>query len=289
MDYNEIDPPLRPRKKLSSCKCQCGNAQVETKSYWVVNLVAAFFHGVNALLMLIFYYQNDQHDQLYDITTPYGNWTNVNGSMRVLPETTVVWEDFSLNWAIFTFHILSFIFQLLVLIPQYKYEEMVEKKGQNWLRFAEYSLSASVMLVCIALTTGVRDFITLLLLCVLNIVTQSLGAINEWIRDARTRNISFLVAWVSCLSCYLIIFWYFGIAVSESDVEVPGFVIGIIIGQFLLFNLFGIVQLVQIYGRDWACIGIVGREAELSYCVLSLVAKTLLGWLIYANVIVSDS
>ncbi len=32
---------------------------------------------------------------------------------------------------------------------------MVEKRGQNWLRFVEYGISASIMLVCIALTTGV--------------------------------------------------------------------------------------------------------------------------------------
>jgi len=30
----------------------------------------------------------------------------------------------------------------------------------------------------------------------------------------------------------------------------------------------------------------VGQESELSYVFLSLVAKTLLGWLIYSNVLV---
>lgn len=286
--YNEIDPPLKPLKKLSSCRCKCGSTQVETKTYWIINLIAAFLHGVNALLMVILYYQNDQHDQLYQVTTPYGNWTNINGTMRVLPESSVVIEDLSLNWSIFTFHLLSFIFQLLVLIPQYRYEEMVEKKGQNWLRFVEYGISASIMLVCIALTTGVRDFITLFMICILNIVTQALGAFNERTRDASFRLASFILAWVACLSAYAIIIWYYAVAVSKSDVEVPVFVTWIIIGQCLLFNLFGFVQLIQIYGRKWACIGIVGREAELSYCILSLVSKTLLGWLIYANVIVSD-
>ena len=80
---------------------------------------------------------------------------------------------------------------------------------------------------------------------------------------------------------------YFGVAVEKSPIEVPGFVIAIIVGQFIIFNLFGLVQWIQIYGRQWAVIGAIGRESELSYCVLSLVAKTLLGWLIYANVIVS--
>ncbi len=77
--YNELEPPLKPLKKLSSCKCNCGSTMVETKTYWIINLIATLLHGVNALLMVIFYYQNDQHDQLYQITTPCGNWTNING------------------------------------------------------------------------------------------------------------------------------------------------------------------------------------------------------------------
>lgn len=291
MSYTELTPfPLAPKKPLSTCSCPIGgNKALILKAYWIVNLVAALLHGVNATLMVVFYYQNDQHDQLYDITTPYGNWTNVNGTMRVLPETSVVWEDFSLNWAIFTFHLLSFVFQLLVLIPAYDYQNMVEKRGQNWMRFVEYAMSASVMLVCIALTTGVRDFVTLLIICILNISTQALGAFNERSRDPITRNSSFLLAWFCCLSSYAIIFWYFGVAVDKSDTDVPDFVIGIVVGQFIIFNLFGLVQWIQLYGRDWACIGIVGRESELAYCILSLAAKTILGWLIYANVIVADS
>lgn len=290
MNYNELDAPLKPGK-LSSCRCRCGDKTVETKSYWVVNIVAAVLHLVNALLMLILYYENDQHDQLYNITTPYGSWkrNNETNTMEVISKSTTVVEDVSLNWLIFSFHIMSFVFQMLVLIPQYRYEQMVEQRGQNWLRFLEYSISASLMLSCIALTTGIRDFVTILSICALNIITQVLGAFNEYIRDSRIRTGSFTLAWFSNLAAYGIIFWYFGVAVEQTEIEVPGFVIGIIIGQFVIFNLFGLVQWIQIYGTKWAVIGAIGRESELSYCVLSLVAKTLLGWLIYANVIVSAS
>ena len=294
MSYSMVDNtelyPLAPTKKLSRCcNIDIGGKTYALEAYWVVNIIAALLHGVNALLMVIFYYENDQHDQLYNITTPYGNWTNVNGTMEILDESYIVWKDFSLNWAIFTFHLLSFVFQLLVLIPAYDYQNMVEKRGQNWMRFLEYSISASIMLVCIALTTGVRDFVTLLIICILNITTQALGAFNERTKDTTTRTRLFSLAWVCCISAYAIIFWYFGVAVDRSDTDVPEFVFGIVIGQFILFNLFGLVQLIQLYGRDWACIGIIATESELAYCILSLVAKTLLGWLIYANVIVADS
>ena len=67
------DYPLRPRKKLSIC---CG-----LKAYWIVNVIAAFFHGLNALLMVILYEVNDRHDVLYDLT--------------MVDE--IVWKGFSYN------------------------------------------------------------------------------------------------------------------------------------------------------------------------------------------------
>ena len=70
---------------------------------------------------------------------------------------------------------------------------------------------------------------------------------------------------------------------STSANEIPGFVIGIIISLFLLFNVFAIVQFLQYKP--------VGKwsnylKGEKAYIVLSLVAKSALAWQIFAGTLV---
>jgi len=278
--------PMKPEGRLASCpKCFCGKSVVEVQAYWIVNIFAAILHLANASLMLIFYYWDDKkQDKLYDITTVYDNYNStVDGGIS--KETMTIWEDFSLHWTVFTFHLLSFVFQMLVLFPGYNYQNKVEKEGRNWLRFVEYSASASLMLVSIALTVGIKDFITLLVICILNISTQVIGANNETTARPDIRRGGFFLSWLCILSAYFIILWYYGLSVAHSDDDIPSDTTLIVISQFVLFNLFGFIQMVQIFGNKWGFLSAIGKESELSYCVLSIASKTALGWLIYTSVI----
>ena len=67
---------------------------------------------------------------------------------------------------------------------------------------------------------------------------------------------------------------------AATDVEPPAFVYGIIISLFLFFNVFAIVQWLQ-YKRvgKWANY----LNGERTYITLSLVAKSLLAWQIFAG------
>ena len=155
------------------------------------------------------------------------------------------------------------------------------------MRFAEYSLSASLMLVCIALLCGVRDIIILLAIVVLTAITQILGAVAEYMLPGTKRAFAHFIAWDCICAAYGIILAYYFVALNMSDISPPQYVTMIIIFQAQLFLSFGFVQLFQFYGQSWWLVGAIGRQAEISYCVLSLVAKTLLGWMIYVNVIVN--
>ena len=63
----------------------------------------------------------------------------------------------------------------------------------------------------------------------------------------------------------------------------PGFVYGIFVSLFVLFNAFAVVQYRQYRGRGrWADY----LRGELAYLVLSLVAKSLLAWQVFANVLI---
>ena len=67
---------------------------------------------------------------------------------------------------------------------------------------------------------------------------------------------------------------------APAELQPPAFVYGIIISLFIFFNIFAVVQFLQ-YKK-------VGRWAnylsgERTYIVLSLVAKSLLAWQIFAG------
>ena len=73
-------------------------------------------------------------------------------------------------------------------------------------------------------------------------------------------------------------------AVSGSGVRPPDFVTGIVFAEFGLFTLFGLVQLVWLYSAD------TDRDArqERRFIWLSLVAKTLLAWVVLGPAIAAS-
>jgi hypothetical protein len=70
---------------------------------------------------------------------------------------------------------------------------------------------------------------------------------------------------------------------STSDVQVPGFVYGIIISLFIFFNSFALVQYLQYKGKGkWSNY----LRGERAYIVLSLVAKSALAWQIFSGTLI---
>ena len=71
---------------------------------------------------------------------------------------------------------------------------------------------------------------------------------------------------------------------------------------FILYNIFGVIQLVQLWCKTTPAILVdsykleygdrvntaLNEKIEMAYVVNSLVSKSLLGWLIYANVIMGE-
>lgn len=260
-------------------------------SFQVINIAAAILHGVNALVMAIVYFANDKEDRLYAIPTPYSAWVPNNASLpederTYTIETKTTATLLSLNWLIFSFHLLSFLFQMFAAatdltvngICKYRYSTLILEKGKNPLRFIEYALSASIMLVCIALVSGVRSWTDLSAIVLLNVYTQLMGLACEYIRRKWVLNFAHFTAWVTIVAAYGIVIRYIMTSITVNEVDPPSFVYAIITLQVLLFMSFGFVQLFQLYCNF--------KYSELAYTVLSLVAKTILGYMIYANVLV---
>ena len=164
------------------------------------------------------------------------------------------------------------------------------------MRFIEYSISASIMLVLIALVNGIFDQSIIVLLAVSCAACQLCGLVSEQLlhlykvhkNDTDLSNhlkvlawVAHITGWLLILTAYAIIFRYYDISNRNSDGQAPEFVTIIVISIFVLFSSFGVVQLLEMTET------IEYEIAELVYVCLSLTAKSLLGWIIFANVLVS--
>jgi hypothetical protein len=180
-------------------------------------------------------------------------------------------------------------------------------------RFAEYSISASIMILAIAVEAGVNDIYTLQAMFVLMFATMVLGFLADF-GVAPVSWIAHGAGWVTFLSAYSpILDAFLQSSARSSPVGAPGFVHVIVFLQFVLFSCFGFVQIYALFcsskpAREEqqqmllrADVNMMtddgahysqddDTEAEFinaAYITLSLVAKTLLGWLILSPTLVS--
>lgn len=100
--------------------------------------------------------------------------------MAIQPSLTKSRYSVSLFWLIFSFHFLSFLFQFFAgACFKPVYAKHVINNGVNSLRFLEYSISASLMLLCIALIGSLQDVYAHVGIGVLTAGTMLFGLIAE--------------------------------------------------------------------------------------------------------------
>ena len=206
--------------------------------------------------------------------------------------------DVPLAWATASFLLLSAFFHLLIASPWGfgRYVGELER-GRNRFRWVEYSLSSTLMIVLIALVTGITDLAALVGLAFANVSMILFGWLMEVANNGlmhgrdqapeRGRRAWWTPFWFGCVAGigpWLAIAAYLWAAITVLDGEgPPGFVWGILISLFVLFNTFALNQWLQ-YRQ-------VGRWkdylfGEWQYVILSLVAKSVLAWQIFANTLI---
>ncbi len=158
------------------------------------------------------------------------------------------------------------------------YEKNVSR-GINPARWWEYSISASIMVVLIAMLAGASDAVALFAIFGVNASMIFFGLVMEKANLGREEvNWSpFIFGCVAGAVPWIAIVIQLALAQSEGD-GVPGFVYGIFVSLFILFNGFAV--------NMWLGYRANGRWkdplfVEKAYIVLSLVAKTVLAWQVY--------
>jgi len=154
-------------------------------------------------------------------------------------------------------------------------------KGINFARWIEYSFSSSTMIIVIGMLVGIYDIGTLILLFVLNATMILFGWMMELHNQTtgKTDWTAFIFGCIAGLATWVVIALYlFGS--GDGDNKAPAFVYWIYFSIFLFFNCFAINQVLQykkVGGwKDYL-------YGERAYIILSLVAKSLLAWQVFAG------
>ncbi len=238
------------------------------------NVVMGVVHAVSATVMLIL-----ANDFSIDVATLFLSAQPGEGLDPSRLDTA-----FSAPIAIGTvgFLYLSAFFHFLIASPLGwgRYQRGLVN-GVNRFRWVEYAFSSTLMILVIALLPGVQDIAALIAIAGANVAMILFGWIMEvvnppdrtstWWAPFIMGSIVGIVPWIA-IGVYL--------AGGEG---VPSFVYVIFLTIFLLFNVFAINQWLQ-YRRlgKWSDY----LFGERVYIWLSLIAKSVLAWQVFANTLV---
>jgi hypothetical protein len=251
------------------------------------NLIMGLLHFIQGLIMV--FLSKKQLFQI-DISLP-----QINIETRSFGLVTEELLQINLGYTISAFLFLSAIAHLLTISPLLKkwyFNNLA--KDINLIRWYEYALSSSVMVVVIAILCGINDGVILSLLFVVNATMNLFGALMEKHNSAlkslaNASNSNYKVDWTSFVYGSIVglvpwivmgVYFFTSINSVSEEVKIPDFVIVIFPTLFIFFNCFAINMYLQ-----YAKIGkwkdyLFGEKA---YLFLSLAAKSTLAWIIWGG------
>jgi hypothetical protein len=186
--------------------------------------------------------------------------------------------DVPIGWAVAAFLLLAAVDHLLCATGLRRTYESDLAGGINRLRWVEYSLSATLMVVLIAFYSGITELTAVIGIAGANVGMILFGWLQERMNPPGRTTTTMLPFWMGTLvglAPWVAIGW--NVLAAE---EVPGFVYGIVVAQFVFFFSFGANQWLQYRGVGrWRDYG----YGESAYLVLSLAAKSVLAWQIFGG------
>lgn len=238
------------------------------------NLIMGFLHLVQGAFMWIV--SNDSTRPIY---TSFLTFDTENFALIPDPK---VWIDLRFGPAIAIFLLLSAVAHFYLSTIGYKQYVSNLEKGKNPIRFFEYALSSSVMIVVIGLLVGIYEIGTLIALFGVNMAMNLFGNSMEDDNENREkpRWASFIYGAIAGVVPWIVISIYFFASVTGGDEGPPGFVYAIVPTLFVFFNIFAINMILQ-YKKvgPWKNY----LYGERVYIVLSLAAKSVLAWIIFSG------
>jgi len=239
------------------------------------NLVAGGAHLIQGILILVL-----ANDFALPVTASY--MTGPPGDTA--PREVVQLFDLRTAWVIAAFFFCSAVAHFAVAGPGWTRYASDLLRNRNPYRWIEYSVSSSLMIVVIAQLTGIEDVAALVALVGVNASMIAFGWLQERYESPGGGWWPFVLGCGAGITPWVAIGIY--LIGPGSSAHPPGFVYAIFFSLFVFFNTFAVNQYLQ-YAR-------VGRWrdylfGERTYITLSLVAKSLLAWQIFASTLASQT
>jgi len=245
------------------------------------NIIMGALHFVQGLLMIV----------LGLTVTQFGDFkmTITQNFLRFdLASQTLVSDSravFTLPFFVLvaSFLLISAIAHALISLPK-KTNEIYNRdleQGINRFRWFEYAFSSSIMIVLIAYLFGIYDIASLVLIFFVNASMNLFGLVMEQLNAGKSKeNVKwgpFIWGSIAGLAPWIAIILYMTGATADVTQQTPWFVWVIVGTYFVAFNTFPINMIRQYRARGkWSNY----FYGERGYIVLSLVAKTILAWLV---------
>lgn len=205
-----------------------------------------------------------------------------NNKVKVECKPITKHSDWLLFKLIFAFLLITCMSHFIFSITNKNWYADMLSKSNNYARWIEYSISASIMILIIMFTCGVKSFDTVLTVCITSVCVMLLGnSIEIAISENRINNALFLtgISWALFGTIWYNISHTF-ISAAKEATNMPSFVVAIYISMFLLYSSFGFVQLFHL-SNPTTCF----MKIESSYIILSFIAKTLLVMLVTSGLV----
>lgn len=248
--------------------------EISIKSLKRFNIFMSVLHFVQAATML--YLSKD-----FKLPINVGFLNFDFASQSLVPATETIYQ-LPLVWLVAGFLFLSSLAHLVISTIYNKRYEADLVKGINRARWYEYSLSASTMMVAIAMLVGIYDLGSLVMLFSLTAVMNLMGLVME-VQNQTTKKTNWLSYNIGVFAGaipWLVVALFFWSANRYGAGEIPTFVYWIYVSIFLFFNCFAINMVLQ-YKKigPWRNY----LFGEKVYIILSLIAKSALAWQVFAG------
>jgi hypothetical protein len=247
------------------------------------NLIMGFLHLVQGVLMVVLSFVLGDL-KVYQLSSTVLSFDPA--AQKLVPTLKL---PFSLPFgpAVGAFLLISAIAHFSLATFGYKWYVANLKRGMNPARFYEYALSSSIMIVLIGLLSGVSDLGALIAMFGVNASMNLFGLLMELHNQTtkKTDWTSYIYGCFAGIIPWIVIVVYVIMSAAASAAQggkMPGFVYGIIASLFVFFNVFAVNMYLQ-YKKvgPWKNY----LFGERMYIILSLVAKTLLAWQVFAGVL----
>lgn len=237
------------------------------------NAIMGGLHLIQGILMIVL-----SNDTVYPIYSFF--LTFDREAFKLLPNPDLIGE-LLFGPAVAAFLLISAVAHFVLATFGYRWYVAQLERKMNPGRFYEYAFSSSLMMILIAMLNGMWDIGSLVLIFGLNASMNLFGIMMEFDNEGRekVRWTGFIYGCIAGIIPWIVLAMYlFG--AGGGDAKPPNFVYAILISIFVFFNTFAVNMYLQ-YRK-------IGKWSdylfgERMYIVLSLVAKTVLAWQIFAG------